>query len=99
MHSAPWANISMRTGSPEGPQICCSSIARAMRPIWSSDSSRASTTTSAHCEKNFTASEFEMLLWVEMWTSTPMRRAWRIAAKSEAMTASMPSALARSITS
>ena len=26
----------MRTGSPEGPQIRCSSMARAMRPIWSS---------------------------------------------------------------
>jgi len=75
MHSAPWANISMRTGSPEGPHICCSSIARAMRPIWSSDSSRASTTTSAHCEKNFTASLFVRLHCVEICTSIPMRRA------------------------
>jgi len=75
MHFAPWANISIRTRSPDGPQISFSSISRDMRDICSSVSSRASTMTSAHCEKNFTASVFDTLLWVDICTSMPTRRA------------------------
>ena len=30
MHNAPWQNISMRTNSPFGPQMCCFSICSKM---------------------------------------------------------------------
>ena len=70
-----WRNISIPTSSPRGPRMSFSTIWRCICATCSSVSSRASTTVSAHCEKNFTVSEFEMLLWVEICTSTPMRRA------------------------
>jgi len=48
MHSAPWANISISTSSPRGPRMSSSTIRRRIAATCSSDSSRASTTVSAH---------------------------------------------------
>ena len=63
MHNAPWANISISTSSPRGPRMSFSTIWRCICATCSSVSSRASTTVSAHCEKNFTVSGFVTLLW------------------------------------
>ena len=79
VHISTQSNISNITAveffSPAGPQMLRSLICSEIAAICSNESSRANTTTSAHCEKNSTAVMFEMLLCVEICTSIPTSRA------------------------